>query len=72
MTDHATLPVTVNGDSRAIPHGTTVEQLLTLLGVRRELVAVEINRRLVRRAEHATRTIAAGDHVEVVEFVGGG
>jgi sulfur carrier protein len=35
-------------------------------------VAVEVNRRLVRRAEHASTRLAEGDRVEVVTLVGGG
>jgi thiamine biosynthesis protein ThiS len=34
--------------------------------------AVEVNRAVVARREHATRTVAAGDRVEIVTLVGGG
>ena len=74
MTATATesIRITVNGQPRELPAGASVDSLLTLLGVRRELVAVEVNQRLVRRADHPTRELQEGDHVEVVEFVGGG
>jgi len=35
-------------------------------------VAVERNRRVVPRAEQARETLADGDDLEVVTFVGGG
>jgi len=35
-------------------------------------VAVEVNRTLVRRADHAACALQPGDHVEVVTLVGGG
>jgi sulfur carrier protein len=35
-------------------------------------VAVEVNHEIVPRAEHASRTLADGDVLEVVHFVGGG
>jgi sulfur carrier protein len=35
-------------------------------------VAVEHNRRVLRRAEHGETALAPGDELEVVTFVGGG
>jgi thiamine biosynthesis protein ThiS len=67
-----TITISVNGAPREVDAGTTIDQLLNVLAVRRELVAVEVNQRLVRRAEHTSRHLSEGDHVEIVEFVGGG
>lgn len=67
-----TVQLTVNGETREVPAGTTVAGLLGLLGVRTGAVAVEINAHVVRRAQHPDRTLAAGDQVEIVTFVGGG
>lgn len=72
MTTLAMLPLQVNGQARSVAAGTSVRALLESIGVDPELVAVEINRDLVRRAEHGTRLLEAGDKVEIVEFVGGG
>jgi sulfur carrier protein len=68
----ATIDVTVNGESRRIAAGTTVAALLAELGLADRRVAVERNRQVVPRAEHARAVLAAGDHLEVVTFVGGG
>lgn len=64
--------VTVNGEPREIAPGTTVADLLNELGVKVQHCAVELNLELVPRREHAARTLAAGDHMEVVTLVGGG
>lgn len=64
--------LTLNGEEREVPDGLTVAGLLAHLGVPRERVAVEVNLAVVRRADHETRVLAAGDQVEVVAFVGGG
>jgi thiamine biosynthesis protein ThiS len=64
--------VEVNGERRAVPMGITVKELLVTLGLGDTLVAVERNEAVVPRAEHASTTIAAGDRLEVVHFVGGG
>jgi len=68
----AALTLSVNGARRALPHGATVADLVQALGLRPELVAVEVNRVLVPRRTHAEHTLADGDRVELVTLVGGG
>ena len=43
-----------------------------MLGLAGKPVAVERNREIVPRAQHATTLLAAGDRLELVTFVGGG
>jgi thiamine biosynthesis protein ThiS len=64
--------IQVNGDARQIAPGTTVAGLIAELGLGGKPVAVERNREIVPKAKHTTTTLAAGDRVEVVTFVGGG
>ena len=64
--------LSVNGEPREVPDGTTVAALLEALGLRRGGVAVEVNAEVVPRATYARRVLGAGDRVEVVTFVGGG
>jgi sulfur carrier protein len=64
--------VQINGAPREIPEGTSIDALLALLGVTGHRVAVELNATVVTRTRHATTTLAPGDSIEVVTFVGGG
>ncbi len=66
------LRITVNGEAREVAGGTTVAALLESLGVPRQATAVEVNRELVPRSQHAARALADGDAVEIVTLVGGG
>lgn len=66
------IEIHVNGTPRSVPDGITVSELISELGYADRRVAVECNRTVVPRAEHATTKLAAGDRVEVVTFVGGG
>jgi sulfur carrier protein len=66
------IEVIINGQTRMVAHGTTVSALIGELGLGDRRVAVERNREVVPRAEHATTILAAGDRVELVTFVGGG
>lgn len=62
----------VNGEPREVAPGITVAGLLAALQTPKTGVAVEVNREIVRRAQHPTHQLSPEDRVEVVTFVGGG
>jgi sulfur carrier protein len=64
--------VTINGESREIPGALTLAGLIEHLGLTDGPVAIERNREVVPRAEHARVTVEADDVLEIVHFVGGG
>src|SRR4051794_32087848 len=65
--------VTVNGEPRALVAGTTLADLLRAHDLDPRLVVVERNRAILRdRASFASLTLADGDVLELVHFVGGG
>lgn len=66
------ITVTVNGEARKLPGGTTIAQLVVLMGLQSKYVAVERNREVVSRLKHAEVLIEPGDQLEVVTLVGGG
>ncbi len=66
------MQLTVNGADRQVPDGITVGDLVVHLGLDGGPVAVERNREVVPRAEHASAVLREGDVVEIVHFVGGG
>ena len=49
-----------------------VAGLLAQLGLDPARVAVEYNRNILTRERFATTTLADGDELEIVQFVGGG
>jgi sulfur carrier protein len=65
------MTLSVNGEPQRVPPDLSVRELLDLLGIR-GAAAVERNRAIVPRAEHATTRLAEGDELEVVQLVGGG
>ena len=64
--------ITLNGKPEIVEDGATVAQLLVAKGVNPGRVAVELNRRIIRREEFESTRLNAGDVLEVVTFVGGG
>ena len=67
-----TIDIQVNGAPRAVPAGATLLELLGTLGLDPRAVVVEHNRRIVRRPGLGDVTVAPGDAIEIVHFVGGG
>lgn len=66
------MDVVINGEHRHIAAGVTLLELLNELELDPRAVVVEHNRRIVRRAGLSDVTVAEGDAIELVHFVGGG
>jgi thiamine biosynthesis protein ThiS len=66
------IELTVNGDTVRVPASSSITDLLRQLGLEPARVAVELNLRVVPRAEHASVRLNHGDRLEIVTFVGGG
>ncbi len=66
------MDVMVNGTAHAVPEGTTAEQLLDGLSVRKELVVVEVNLNILKRHQLGGVVLQPGDQIEIVQLVGGG
>ncbi|SDE71441.1 sulfur carrier protein ThiS [Rhodospira trueperi] len=66
------MQVTINGESRPIDHPMSLDALLTTLGLDARKVAVERNREIVPRGQYGETSVADGDALEIVHFIGGG
>jgi len=66
------MQIMVNGDERLVPGPATLLDLLDRLGLDPRTVVVELNREIVRRPRLGETSLAEGDEVELVHFVGGG
>jgi len=66
------MQTTVNGEPRTVPEATTIATLLAELGLTDRPCAVEVNRRVIPRAQHPRHSLAEGDAIEIVSMVGGG
>ena len=64
--------IILNGESYPVSGDTRLTELLERLKMRRGRVAVEINREIVPKASYDATVVRVGDHVEIINFVGGG
>lgn len=67
------MQLVVNGKDNAYPDALTVAQLLAHEKVKMpEMVSVELNGQILKRAEFAATALKDGDKVEFLYFMGGG
>jgi sulfur carrier protein len=64
--------IQVNGEARDFAADVSLEELVSELYVAGERVAIELNQKVVRRAEWTKVRLQPDDTVEIVHFVGGG
>jgi len=66
------MTIVVNDETRELPQPITVAELLRQLELPPRGVAVEVNKQIVPRQQHAEHLLADGDRLEIVSLVGGG
>ena len=66
------ITISLNGGQHHVAPGQDVAALLADLGLDTRKVAVERNQAIVPRSLYAHTSLAAGDQLEIVHFIGGG
>jgi sulfur carrier protein len=62
----------INGEEKTFESSLTVAALIESLGIKPDRVAVELNREIAPRTTWPQTQLKDGDHLEIVQFVGGG
>jgi thiamine biosynthesis protein ThiS len=66
------IAIVVNGESKRIASGLSILDLVRSLDLPVERLAVEHNRKILKRDHWETQLLVDGDKIEIVQFVGGG
>jgi sulfur carrier protein len=66
------MEIWLNGEVREVDAALSVAALLELAGYAQRRVAVEVNRQIVPKSQHAALALQPGDRVEIVHALGGG
>jgi thiamine biosynthesis protein ThiS len=66
------LRILINGEPKECEAGISLSDLLDLLELPPQRIAVELNREVVRRADWKSTILKNEDRLEIVHFVGGG
>jgi thiamine biosynthesis protein ThiS len=66
------MKVFINGETKEIERELNLRELLREFDLPSERIAVELNRKVVRKKDWETIEIKDADKIEIVHFVGGG
>jgi thiamine biosynthesis protein ThiS len=66
------MTVVVNGEPKEFPNGRSLAAFIEHLGLKGDRIAVELNREIAPRSRWTEISLAEGDRLEIVHFVGGG
>jgi thiamine biosynthesis protein ThiS len=66
------ISIHLNGELRELAGEVTLDRLIEDFALPNQRVAVELNERVVRRADWPATFVRDADKIEVVHFVGGG
>jgi thiamine biosynthesis protein ThiS len=66
------ISITINGEAREVAKEIRLDQLLELLSLPKQRIAIELNNSVIRRTDWSETVVRDRDKIEVVHFVGGG
>ena len=66
------MKITANGEVKELPDGSTMSELLDVLGLGAKWVVAELNGEPVNRDQMGSTELHEGDKVELVKAVAGG
>jgi len=66
------ITIQLNGEPYVIEGDGRLTTLIDLLKMKPTRIAVELNRKVVPKADYAKVTLRDGDELELINFVGGG
>lgn len=72
VTDHLTMRIYVNGDTRTLSKNLTLAELIGELQLTGKRIAVELNKEIVPRNQFNAIRLKESDHIEIVHAIGGG
>jgi sulfur carrier protein len=66
------IEIEVNGEPHRVDPGTTLQELIDVLELPQQALALAVNRSVVPRQQWAERPVAPRDRIDIVRAIGGG
>jgi len=66
------IPIVLNGETRSIPRGQDLQDLMESLALAGQALALAVNREVVPRQRWAGYLLQAEDRIDIVRAIGGG
>ena len=66
------MKIVLNGESKQLPEDTHVEELVKILALENQRIAIEINQQIIPRSQYSQHPLKQNDQIEIVRALGGG
>ena len=66
------MKITVNGETREFPKGSTLQDVIENLGLQGKVMAAAKNMKIIKQEKWSEELLTEGDKLELLDFVGGG
>jgi len=66
------MQITVNGKLEELTESVSIQEFLSQKDISGDRIVIERNKNIAKRDTWAATLLAEGDHLEIVQFVGGG
>ncbi len=66
------MKITINGETREFPKGTTLYDVIEKLGLEGKVMAAAKNMKIIKQERWKEEFLEDGDKLELLDFVGGG
>ena len=66
------MKVSINGETKELTNELNLSELLRHFSLPQQRIAIELNKKVVRKKDWENIKITEGDKLEVIHFVGGG
>ncbi len=66
------MKIVINGETKEITENTTLQKLISELGIESHVMAAAVNMNIVKKDNWNTSIINEDDKIELLDFVGGG
>lgn len=66
------MKIKLNGKETDLEKPLTIAELLQKMQIKPEMVACEINLKIIKRSEYKNFKISEGDSLEILQMIGGG
>ena len=66
------IQIVINGDTKLINFNQSLIDLLNILHIKNNAIAVEINREVIPKSLYSSTILKENDIIEILQFIGGG
>jgi len=66
------IKIKLNGKESQVQADQTLQDLLGEMKIAPQMVACEVNQKIIKRAEYPKTLIHEGDNIEIIQMIGGG